>query len=253
MYLVSRLPYFIMGLTFCKIFGKIIHILHFVINATYMIKVTDTVLDLIQTDELALETLRAGLLNLSAYAEKIHQQVENATKKPVQKGTIVVALSRIARNLPDTPLLHPDVTLTNLGIKSALTVLTYKKTADMQRKISVMNPFILGVNELFAVTEGQEEITIICEDGAKDLFTRHAGFNIKPKAQFNDVVAITASLKEDDILTPNMLYTLLRALAVKKINVIELVSTYSEISFIVKKEDMETALSALNVYFANKK
>lgn len=218
-----------------------------------MIKVTDTVLDLIQTDELASEALRAGLLNLSAYAQKIHQKVENATKKPVQKGTIVVTLSRLAKSMPDTPFLHPDVTLTNLGIKSALTVLTYKKTADMQRKISVMNPFILGVNELFAVTEGQEEITIICAEAAKDLFLKHAGINVKPKSQFNDVVAITASLRQDDVLTPNVLYTLLRALAVKKINVIELVSTYSEISFIVRKEDMETALSALNVYFANKR
>lgn len=218
-----------------------------------MIKVTDIVLDLIQTDELALETLRAGLLNLSAYAEKIHQQVENATKKPVQKGTIVVALSRIDKSLPDTPLLNPSVVLTNLSIKSSLTVLTYKKTADMQRKISVMNPFILGVHELFSVTEGQDEITIICEDGAKDLFLRHAGFNIKPKAEFNSVVAITASFNQADIATPNILYTLLRALAVKRINIIELVSTYTEISFIVKKEDMEIALSALNVYFANKK
>ncbi len=218
-----------------------------------MIKVTDTVLDLIQTDELAQGALRAGFLNLSAYAQKIHQQVENATKKPVQKGTIVVALSRISRNLPDTPLLNPDVTLTNLSIKSALTALTYKKTADMQRKISVMNPFVLGVNELFAVTEGQEEITIICSDQVKDLFKRHAGLSIKPKSEFNSVIAITASLNEADLQTPNILYTLLRALALKKINIIELVSTYSEISFIVKKEDMEVTLSALNVYFANKK
>lgn len=218
-----------------------------------MITVTQAVSEILQTDELALEALRAGLLNLSAYALKISARVENATFKKVKKGTIVVALSRAVKHLPEAPLLSPHVALTNLGVKSALTVLTYKKTADMQRKISVMNPFILGIHELFAVTEGQEEITIICADSAKDLFLRHAGINIKPKSQFHSVVAITASLKEKDIQTPNLLYTLLRTLAVKRINIIELVSTYTEISFIVKKEDMETALAALNVYFANKK
>ena len=50
-----------------------------------MIKITDTVLDLISADELALEAMRAGLLNYSAYADKIHSQVENLTKKPVKK------------------------------------------------------------------------------------------------------------------------------------------------------------------------
>lgn len=217
-----------------------------------MIKITDVVLDLIQTDELAAECLRTGLLNLSAYADKIHQRVENAAKKPVQKGTIVVALSRIVKNLPTAPLLNPDVKLTDLNMKSSLTVLTYKKTADMERKISVMNPFLLSISDLFSVTDGPEEITIVCSDKAKNEIIRLAGINVEPKIEINNLVAITASLPPEDINRPNVLYTLLSSLAAKRVNIIEIVSTYTEISFIIKKEDMETAFKALNLYFANK-
>ncbi len=212
-----------------------------------MIKVTDVVLDLIQTDELALESLRAGLLNLSAFADKIHQRVENATKKPVQKGTIVVALSRITKHLPSAASLIPDISLTNIGIKSSLTVITYKKTVDTQRKISVLNPFLLPINDLFSVTEGPEEITVICSDRSKEIVLKNIGS--KPEAEINGLVAVSVAFDKKYLDTPNVIYTLLSTLATKRINIYELVSTYTELSFIIKKEDMETAIKAMNVYF----
>lgn len=215
-----------------------------------MLKITDTVSDLIQSDELALEALRAGLLNLSAYAKKIHSQVENATKKPVQKGTIVVALSRIVKNLPNTSLLNPDIALTNLDIKSSLTVLTYKKSIDMQRKISVLNPFLLSMGDLFSVTEGPEKISIVCSDKSSSEIKKELG--IKPMAESNNLAAVTISLTEEDVKKPNVIFTLLSTLATKRIQIIELVSTYTEISLIIKKEDMETVFKSLNIYFANK-
>ncbi len=96
-----------------------------------MLKVTDTVLDLISADELALEALRAGFLNYSAYADKILPQVENLTKKPVQKGTIVVAISRIAKNASKlTSPLKPDVVLTDLSIKSSKNSSTHSISAN---------------------------------------------------------------------------------------------------------------------------
>lgn len=215
-----------------------------------MLKVTDTVLEIIQSDELAKEALEAGLLNLSAYAEKIQRNVENSTKKPVKKGTIVVALSRITKHLPKTGSLMQKVSLTNIGIKSSLTVLTYKKTVDTQRKISVMNPFLLPINDLFSVTEGPEEITIICTDRSKNIILKNLG--LKPKAEFNDLVAVSVAFNEKSASVPNIIYTLVSALATKRINIMEIVSTYTELSFIINKEDMESAIKALNIYFSKK-
>ena len=57
-----------------------------------MIKASETVENILLKDELALESLRAGILNLSAYAQKIHPEVVRQALKPVRKGTIVVAL-----------------------------------------------------------------------------------------------------------------------------------------------------------------
>lgn len=216
-----------------------------------MIKVTDTVLELIQADELARETLRAGLLNLSAYADKIKKNVENLTLKEVKKGTIVVALSRIKGNLTAGPLQTPEIQINNLSVKSSLCVYTYEKTADTQRKIAVLNPFLLPMNDLFSVTEGQSEITIIFAEKSKELIENH--FQIKPKSKYEDAVSISVQFSKKFADQPNFLYGLLRSLAAKRINLIEIVSTFTEITFILTKEDLETAMKVLNAFFVKKK
>lgn len=213
-----------------------------------MIKVTDTVQNLIQADELALEAMRAGLLNYSAYAEKIHTQVENLTKKPVQKGTIVVAISRIAKKATvlSSPL-KPDVKLSDLSIKSSLCALTFEKTLDIQRKIAVLTPFQLTTADLFTITEGPTEVTLIISEKAKEKVVKQ--FHTKAKSETDNLVAITVQFPEKLADVPNIHFVLLSSLAAKRIQIIEIVSTFSETSFIIRKEDMEEAIKSLNTYF----
>lgn len=212
-----------------------------------MIKVTDVVQDLILMDELALEALSAGLLNLSAYADKIHSQVENATFKEVQKGTIVVALSRLSKRAASKPQLKPEVKIKNLKLTSSLACTNFEKTADLQRKIAVLHPFQVSTNDIFSVTEGLNEVTIVCSEESIDQITK--SLNSPIKSQFADLVAVTLKLPEHYAQIPNIYYVLINSLAVKRINLIEIVSTFTEISFIVKKEDMEKTIKALNIYF----
>ena len=172
----------------------------FICNICYnifVLKVSDLALDILKNDEIALEALRAGLLNLSAYAAKIQPQIEKITYKNVRKGTIVVALSRIARAELTTPSLKPDVRLLNLSIKSALCSVTFERTADIERRISVLNPFQVTLGDLFSVTEGPSEVTLVISEKAKDKILDH--FDTQPKYRNDNLVAITAELSKEDI------------------------------------------------------
>ncbi|MBI2023644.1 ACT domain-containing protein [Candidatus Giovannonibacteria bacterium] len=205
-------------------------------------------MEIIEADELALEAMRAGLLNFSAYAESIHKQIEKATLKRVQKGTIVVALSRIAKSSSvNAAPLKPNVQLTDLSIRSSLCAITFEKTADMQRKVAVLHPFQITHHELFTIAENPTEITLVVAEKAKEKITKQ--FDAKPKAIIDNLVAITVQLPEKLSSTPNIHFVLLSALAAKRITIIELLSTYTETTFVVKKEYMEKAIRALNMYF----
>lgn len=212
-----------------------------------MIKVPDVVEELLLNDEVALEGLQAGLLNFSAYADKIHGKVEKLTLKPVKKGTVVVAIARLAKKGKFQSPLRPEVKLTNIKLTSSLTCLTFKKTPDLQRQLAVIHPFNLATNDLFSVTEGVSEVTLICSEDSLANILKHMKAPIK--SQYNDLVAITVQLPKEYDAIPNVYHVLFTSLASKRINIVELVSTFTEISFLVKKEDMETAFKILNLYF----
>lgn len=211
-----------------------------------MITVARAVGDLLSRDELASEALAAGMLNLSAYADTIHKQVEQATFKEVRRGTIVVALSRLAKaGGKRLKPLKPDIKIENLGVKSSLSVLTYDKTLDIQRRIAVLNPFKVSISDLFSVTESASEVTLICADRVLKDVREHMG---KPKSELHNLVAITVHIPKKFTRLPNFHYVLFSALAAKRIQLIEIVTSFTEISFIVDKKDMEETVKTLNVY-----
>ncbi len=211
-----------------------------------MINVSLKVGEIIWRDEVALEALRGGLLNLSAYADTIHKEVETLTHKEVKRGTIVVALARMRGELAKVPPLSPAIEITNISTKSGLNAYTYEKTLDIQRKIAMLHPFLLPLNDLFSITEGPSEITIVFADKSKKLINKH--FSINPIIDYHDVVAISVQFPEKYADVPNFLYAVFSKLATLRINLWEVVATHTEISFIVKKEDMTGVMETFNVY-----
>jgi len=74
-----------------------------------MLKISTTVEKIIASSEEALCALSQGYLNYSAYAKKIKKQVEEECKKPVKLGSIVVALSRLAKNYSGEKGFIPEI------------------------------------------------------------------------------------------------------------------------------------------------
>ena len=212
-----------------------------------MIQVSEIVEEIIQGDEIALEALRAEVLNLSAYAQKILPEVERKALKPVRKGTIVVALSRAMKNIAKVADLRPKVIIQDLSIKSPLFEVTFERTANNLEQVSEL-PKEWFAEDFFTITEGLGEITIITTEKMEEQLLHH--FSVAPKGQYNNLVAVTIRFKEEDYIEePNMIFSLVSALASKRINLIEIVSTFTEISFIVRKKEMDLTMSTLQQFF----
>lgn len=212
-----------------------------------MITISKAVLFILQQDDVAREACINDILNFSAYADKIHKTVESKAMKKVNKGTIVVALSRIAKNtLQNLPSFRPEVKIHSLGVRSPLYTLVYDKTSDVQRRVATLNPFLVSPTDIFSVTDGSAEVMLSCSEKSRDFIKKHIG--ILPKKEVGNAVAITAQFTEKESNTPNILHVLFSALAYKRINLIYVVSGYTEISFLVDKKDMDEVIKTLDTY-----
>lgn len=212
-----------------------------------MKKIAEIVTEIVVGDEIALEALRSGTLNLSAYAGRVRPTVEQSLYKEVRKGSIVTALSRLTQKVASVPALRVQVHIKDMNIKSPLGEITYERTSQLTTKISrVVSKY--AEKGLFTVTLGVGEVTLILAQEIKSNVMKDIG--VKPNGQYNDLVAITVRFAEEKYIeVPNMIYTLMSTLASKRINLIEIVSTFSEISFIVRHKDMKETIDILKNNF----
>ena len=208
-----------------------------------MLKISHIIKEIAKEDDDAITSLTRGLLNLSAYARLIKKEVEKMAKKPANLKSIVVGLSRLKKELGKNSQPPREINILNLSIHNNLEELTYEKTEDnikIFREI-YQSLFSQGHNYLTA-TQGINEITIIGESQTIKAF-KIAFKKIQPLFYQSNLVGLTIKMPEQAISSPNAIFLLTKKLAVKKINIIEIVSTYSELTFIINKTDAAEAIN----------
>ncbi len=212
-----------------------------------MITITEATKSIVMADPLALQAVAIGVLNLSSYAARIHTQVEAMTFKEVKKGSIVVALTRIAAEIEGQPSLQPDVLLNTLSFKTGLCSLTFFRTPELQKKATQLRQNIeLPDTAFFTYTQSTSQITLIMPESVLDETLEY--FAVSPIAVFQNQVGVSVQFSESYLQVPNVLYTLLSSLAVQHINLTEIVSTYTELCFIVAKSDLDAVSTVLKKY-----
>lgn len=211
-----------------------------------MLKIADATRKILSSSEVALSAFEAGLLNLSAYARIIRKEVEAHTKKPVKAGSIVVALSRVKREPTKRKTLVPDAEIEDLAVKSGLAEISFDRTREnLARLRGLYRDPTVNAGDFFMVTQGTGEITIVALEDALTHITRLMRPS-KSKASIKNLVALTVRFKKDYIETPNIIFAFVRRLALKRINIVEIVSTYTELTFIIGQRDLQESFLALN-------
>lgn len=221
-----------------------------------MIKISDVVRDILYSSEVALSAFNDGYLNLSGYAASIRKKVEARAKKSVRIGSIVVALSRLKKAESKTtkrnPLL-PEVKIEDLSVKSGLVEVAFDRTREnLSRLRELYRDPAISAGDFFMVTQGTGEITIIALEGALPRIIAVAR-PAKPKAVIKNLVGLTARFDETYLKIPNVTFVFVRRLALKHINIVEIVSTYTELTFIIDQKDLQEAFLALNELFKTEK
>ncbi len=211
-----------------------------------MLKVTDIVRDILFSSELELTALSRRILNLSAYAKRIQKEVERRALKPVQVGTIVVALSRISAEVTEEDPLLPKIELEGLAVKSNLAEITFNKSStNKQRTQKLYIDSQFAQTDFLAITYGAGEISII----APMTLVKPVLKNFKPdepKLLLENLAALTVQFGDHFIDTPNMYFALLRAISVRKLNLVELISTFTELTFLVRQSDLNELFILMN-------
>lgn len=195
------------------------------------------------------EALHEDLINISSLARKIRPELERRMGKVLNDGAIVMAIRRIGPGLQLQLQNRFRKFISQLGdiiVRSNLvdfTVRNSNATVDCEFK------FLQNIQELpngfYSFSRGVDETTIVIsahyEPELKLAFLKEKVLNNQ-----RNLSSITLKMPASNTETLGLYYYFFKNLSEGGINVIEVISTSNEATFIVKQEDVDRAFSILN-------
>ena len=211
-----------------------------------MISVHAAVSSIIKTSPFLEEGLERGIISYSALAREIKPRVEESVFKRVTSGSIIMALKRIADTMEGKTVSETKLPkLGNITLRSNLVELTYLNSPTILDTYRELFLLVDQRKDVFcSVSQGIKEITIITTD---DIRREVEKMFIKEHliARLISLSSITISLPRIVVDTPGSYYTILKKLAWENINIIEVLSTYTELTIVFSNDDVDKAFSVL--------
>ena len=167
-------------------------------------------------------------------------------KKDINDGAIIAALKRIGNKL--NKKYKKVKIMNNLGdmtVRSNITEYTYLNTETLLKKVQQLFLTVGNKKEIFLnLSQGVTESTIIAS-GNIDKEIQQSFNNETLRAKLENLSSISIKLPQDTVDNPGAYYTILKLFALEGINMVEMISTYTEVSLIFRAVDIDRAFSVL--------
>ncbi len=209
--------------------------------------VTHIVHEILDSLPLISDYLLNNIINYKGLARWIQKDVEKRIKKEVSIESISVAIQRyhFKEGLGEDKKLTNAISRTKLILKNDITNVAFLKNYELIKKIDSFSEKIRWeYGETFFTVQSSQELSVVLEhDRLSEFLTFTTAY--KPLSVVEDVTTINCKYPEHIVHIPGYLYSLLRAITMAKVNVIDIFSTFTEFVFLFRKSDALKAYGVL--------
>ena len=211
-----------------------------------MVTVSAIVKKIVNEKPLLQEGLHQGIISFAALAEKIKPEVEQQLGKNVNDAAVVMALRRHSEDLAERDVKKIRFAAhTQLTLKTDLVYLSVKRSPQLFKRLETLYKlFDYEAGDTFNVIHGNQEVSIITNDKYEKDVSAAIG-NGQVTTQEKNLVSISLGLEKDFLYTPGVIFAVTRKLYWDNINIFELVTTASELTFIFQKKDAMRAYASI--------
>ncbi|MCK9189946.1 MAG: hypothetical protein M0P10_00165 [Sphaerochaetaceae bacterium] len=195
------------------------------------------------------EMLVRGILSFSNYASSIKQEVEESYGKSVKHSAIVMAIRRYGEELKVRDSVEKKINVDyEIVMKTKICDLNIVRNDKFISKLSKLyNEVSTEKGDFLNVSLGSHEISVSVSEKYKNIVDEIA-IGEEILHQKDDLVALSLVFSGEFMATPGIVYEAVRKLAWEVINVIEIVSTKSELTFVINREDSMRAFDVLQSF-----
>lgn len=214
-----------------------------------MITVPQAVEKIILRSRYLSEAMSKDLINASSLARYMKPEVESLTFKKVTLGSIIVATKRLQKTFSSG---YKPITIfeeaPDLIVRSNLTLIYVKNSNNLLQELSTIETAGLSFQKKALFTYGRVETIILTNkinhDNVQNILKGEEIIET-----FLNVSSVTIHLPKDSVRTPGIFYFFIKSLAWEGVNIIDVLSTHSELTLIFNSEDINTAFGLLQSLF----
>ena len=212
-----------------------------------MVTVSHIVKKIVSEHPFVEEALGKGIISYGNFAEEILPKIEQALSKKIKHAAIVMALRRYSDEISEHRKKSKSFDYKGeILMKTNIADFTVVKSPSLLAKLkNIYNLVNFERGDTLNVILGNNEVSIVInEKYAEKLAKFLSGEKILNKE--HGLVALTIIFTSDDFLhTPGIIFNAVRKLAWDNINIFEIVSTMTELTFILNKKDSMKAYEVL--------
>lgn len=193
-----------------------------------------------------LETaLAEDIVNYSSLARYLKPKIEKRLLKDIREGAIIMALKRASERLKGTLPKTEEIIkmLGDITIRSNLVDYTFVNSPTL---INAQNKIIEKMKDrkdiFMTISHGISQISVIAsesiENEIKEIFKEETAI-----CTLNNLSSLTIRIPLEATKMPGVLYSILKLLAWEGISLIEMISTYTELTIVLNNKDIEKAFS----------
>ena len=203
-----------------------------------MVTISRVVEKVIGDNPILQEAISRGIINYAALAEDIKPKIEQEMRAPIKTSAIMMALRRLSEKLEKSFVSKAKFDKNaDIFVKSDLFEITLKKSRRTYSLIKEVYENVDPEKDFLTVTQGLSQITLISNKRNKKYIMEKLGKE-KIVKEINDLACISTILPLNAIDQVGYFYNITRGFAWENIPIIEIVSTLTELNFIVKEKDI---------------
>jgi hypothetical protein len=212
-----------------------------------MVSISDAVKKVVLQTPFLEEGLASGMINLSALARILRPKIESKLIKNASDGAIIMALKRLADKLQKKQPRQKEMAkyVSDITVRSHMSEFTFHLSDTiLPKQIKLLQEIRDHHDKFVTFTSGVIEVTVIVSsDLEKRVEKIFAGEKLL--SQYNRLSAIILRLTPQTVATSGIYYLILKMLSWENINVVEIVSTYTEFIILLDDTKIDQAFSML--------
>jgi len=183
------------------------------------------------------EPMSKGILSYGSLAEQLKPEVEEELGKKVKTHAIVMALRRYAETLKQE---HKEISFdysSEIILKTDICDIALLRSSSLLKKLKSLYDVVdFEKGDILNIIHGRHEVCVVTNE-------RYMGKLLslmKDERILNeekDLVSLTLTFSKDFLHTPGVIFNVIRNIAWENINIFEIVSTNTELTFVLNKKD----------------